>query len=63
MKRGFFSGKGDKLEKEKGGRPKSELYERRHLKTFSLVPPDYLINPQVLLDAYIEKEIRVGPIL
>ncbi|XP_064624893.1 cerebral cavernous malformations protein 2 homolog [Lineus longissimus] len=62
MKRGFFSGKGDKPEKEKG-RPKSEIYERRHLKTFSLVPPDYLINPQVLLDAYIEKEIRFAGLI
>lgn len=38
------------------------MYERRPLNTVTLTPPDYQINPEVLRDSYIEKEVRVRTI-
>ena len=36
-----------------------EMYERRPLKTVTLTPPDYHVNPQLLQESYVEKEVRV----
>ena len=43
-------------EKPKG----KEMIERRPLKTVVTSPPSYYINERVLLDSYIEKEVKVS---
>ena len=55
IRKGLFA-KTDKPEK---GRGKADS-DRRQLKTYQLVPPDYMINPQILLDSYIEIGVRVS---
>jgi len=40
-----------------------DMYERRPLKTVSLTPPEYQIDPQILLESYIEKEVRLAGIV
>ncbi|XP_074643773.1 cerebral cavernous malformations protein 2 homolog [Tubulanus polymorphus] len=64
IKKGLFSGKNEKLEKQ---RPKSmemsaaaaaAAAERRPLNDYVLAPPDYTINTQILMENYIEKEVK-----
>lgn len=38
--------------------PRSSVY-RRPLHSVPLYPPDYLIDPQILLHDYVEKEVKV----
>ncbi|XP_013418720.1 cerebral cavernous malformations protein 2 homolog isoform X2 [Lingula anatina] len=64
-KKGVFGGPPKKRPSDK---PKSkEMLERnqqrRPLRTYPLSPPDYLIDPQVLLQDYVEKDLRFAGII
>lgn len=58
IRKGLFAGKTDKPDKSRGKLDG----DRRKLKTYQLVPPDYIINPQILLDSYVEIGIRFAGI-
>ena len=36
------------------------MYERRPLKSASLSPPNFVISSHILLESYVEKEVRVS---
>lgn len=55
FKRVFLKG-----EKGRDKKAQEKATERRALHTFSLSQPDHRIDPDILLNDYIEKEVKVG---
>lgn len=58
FKRVFLKG-----EKGRDKKAQEKATERRALHTFSLSQPDHRIDPDILLNDYIEKEVKVGAVM
>ena len=58
FKRVFLKG-----EKGRDKKAQEKSTERRALHTFSLSQPDHRIDPDILLNDYIEKEVKVSAVL
>lgn len=55
---GFFW-KDKKLKHYEMSRIPHQIFDLRPLKSIELLPPDYKINHQELIDGYLEKEVKV----